>query len=332
MQSENWLLCHAHAYEYFGGVPRLLIPDNLRTGVTKNTRLDTVINRSYLELAEHYQTAVVPARVEAPKDKSHAEGTVKYASTWILAALRDRVFFTFEEAFAAVAEKLESLNDAEFKKREGTRRLAYIEEKAFMHPLPVNAYEPAIWSDATVPTDYCVTDGLNRYSVPYDLIGEQVQSRVTRDTVEFFYHGNRVASHVRLHHRQPDPVVKTEHMPDSHKKYLSYNKDAFLEWAGTIGENTEKVIRTFLQEGRAPEQGYKSCRNLMKLCEKYGSEKLEEACRSILTFSGTPNIRSLMQLLKTPVRQSNVSSPASESHGSRGITRGASQFRKGGAQ
>ena len=105
-----------------------------------------------------------------------------------------------------------------------------------MHSLPVNAYEPAIWSDATVPTDYCVTDGLNRYSVPYDLIGEQVQSRVTRDTVEFFYHGNRVASHVRLHHRQPDPVVKTEHMPDSHKKYLSYNKDAFLEWAGTIGE------------------------------------------------------------------------------------------------
>lgn len=333
MRSENWLLCHAHAYEYFGGVPRLLIPDNLRTGVTKNTRLDTVINRSYLELAEHYQTAVVPARVEAPKDKSHAEGTVKYASTWILAALRDRVFFTFEEAFAAVAEKLESLNDAEFKKREGTRRLAYInEEKAFMHSLPVNAYEPAIWSDATVPTDYCVTDGLNRYWVPYDLIGEQVQSRVTRDTVEFFYHGNRVASHVRLHHRQPDPVVKTEHMPDSHKKYLSYNKDAFLEWAGTIGENTEKVIRTFLQEGRAPEQGYKSCRNLMKLCEKYGNEKLEEACRSMLTFSGTPNIRSLMQLLKTPIRQSTTSSPTSQGHSSRGITRGASQFRNGGAQ
>ena len=215
----------------------------------------------------------------------------------------------------------------------GTAHLAYInEEKAFMQPLPVNAYEPAIWSDATVPTDYCVTDGLNRYSVPYDLIGEQVQSRVTRDIVEFFYHGNRVASHVRLHHRQPDPVVKTEHMPDNHKKYLSYNKDAFLEWAGTIGKNTEKVILTFLQEGRAPEQGYKSCRNLMKLCEKYGSEKLEEACRSMLTFSGTPNIRSLMQLLKTPIRQSTVSSPASESHGSRGITRGASQFRKGGDQ
>lgn len=132
-------------YECFGGVPRLLIPDNLRTGVTKNTSLDTVINRSYLELAEHYQTAVVLARVEAPDDKFHAEGTVKYASTWILAALRDRLFFTFEEAFAAVVEKLESLNDAEFKKREGTRRLAYInKEKGFMHPLPVNAYEPAI--------------------------------------------------------------------------------------------------------------------------------------------------------------------------------------------
>lgn len=333
MQSENWLLCHSHAYSYFDGVPRLLIPDNLRTGITRNTRLDTIVNRSYLELAEHYKTAVVPARVKAPQDKSHAEGTVKYASTWILAALRDRVFFSFEEAYTAVKEKLEDLNNYPFKKREGNRHLAYLnEEKEFMQPLPVNAYEPAIWSDATVPMDYSVSDGLNKYSVPYDLIGEKVQLRTTRDCVEIFYNGNRVASHIRLHRRQVDPVVKIEHMPDNHKKYLSYNSESFMEWAQSIGENTEKVMKSFLSEGRSPEQGYKSCQNLIRQQEKYGSKKVEEACFRLLTYSGTPNIRSLIQLLKVPANKTmSTAENTSVKHSSRGITRGASQFMKGGA-
>ena len=157
MQSENWLLCHVHAYEYYGGVPRLLIPDNLRTGVTRNTRLETIINRSYAELADHYRTAIVPARVNAPKDKSHAEGTASYASTWILAALRDETFFSLADARAAVAEKLELLNGYPFKKREGNRREAYLlEEKEFMQPLPANPYEPSVWSDQTVLLDYHV--------------------------------------------------------------------------------------------------------------------------------------------------------------------------------
>ena len=118
MKTNTWLMCHAHAYEYFGGVPRLLIPDNLKTGVTKNTRLETVLNRSYIDLADHYGTAIVPARVKAPKDKSHAEGTVSYASTWILASLRNETFFSFGEAKEAVAKKLELLNTYKFKKRE----------------------------------------------------------------------------------------------------------------------------------------------------------------------------------------------------------------------
>ena len=162
MKLENWLLCHAHAYSYFGGVTRLLIPDNLKTGVTKNTRYETVLNRSYQELAEHYDTAIVPARVEHPKDKPLAEGTVKFASTWILAALRDRRFFSIREAQEAVAEKLEELNDRPFKKREGCRRSAFLtEEQEFMKPLPTAAYEPAVWPpDLTVGPDYLVSDGI----------------------------------------------------------------------------------------------------------------------------------------------------------------------------
>lgn len=175
MKLENWISCHIHTYNYFGGVTRLLVPDNLKTGVTKNTRYETVLNRTYQELAEYYGTAIVPARVHHPQDKSHAEGGVNFASTWILAALRSRKFFSVEEAQDAVAEKLEELNDRDFKKRPGSRREAYLEEeKEFMQPLPSEPYESAIWSpDLKVGNDYLVSDGMNKYSVPYDLIGER---------------------------------------------------------------------------------------------------------------------------------------------------------------
>ena len=334
MQSENWLLCHVHAYEYFDGVPRLLIPDNLKTGVTKNTRLDTIINRSYTELADHYDTAVVPTRVKAPKDKSHAEGTVSYASTWILAALRNDTFFSLAEAKEAVAKKLEELNGYPFKKREGNRREAYLlEEKEFMQPLPANPYEPSIWSEQTILLDYTVTDGLNKYSVPYDLIGEVVSVRITRNAIEAFFHGNRIAVHPREQVRKRDPITAESHMPENHRQYMRYTNDDFRSWAAGMGPNTEKVVRFFLESGRAPEQGFKSCASLKKYADRYKKERIEEACRQILTFSGEPSIRGLGILLKSPIKRGPSDMPSSSTNSnrrSRGITRGADQFRMGG--
>lgn len=334
MKLENWLLCHVHAYEYFGGVPRLLIPDNLRTGVTKNTRFETIINRSYAELADHYSTAIIPARVKAPQDKSHAEGTVSYASTWILAALRNETFFTLADAKAAVKEKLELLNSYPFKKREGNRHSAYLlEEKEFMQPLPVNRYEPSTWSEQTILLDYTVNDGLNKYSVPFDLIGEKVSVRITRDAVEVFFHGNRVAVHTREHARKHEPITIPTHMPENHRKYLSYTKEDFLSWASSVGECTEKVVQFFLGSGRAPEQGFKSCVSLRKYAEKYKEERIENACRQLLTFSGEPSIRAISVLLKSPVsaKHSSDSIPSKPKtrHRSHGITRGADQFKGG---
>ena len=149
-------------------------------------------------MADHYNTAIVPARVKHPDDKPNAEGSVKYATTWILAALRNYHFFSIEEAKTAVSEKLEELNLRPFKKRLGNRRSAFEdEEKDFMLPLPKVPYEPAVWSTAKVQKDYLISDGINKYSVPFDLIGEQVDIRLTSTTVEVFYHGGRVASHVR---------------------------------------------------------------------------------------------------------------------------------------
>ncbi len=334
MKSENWLLCHVHAYEYFDGVPRLLIPDNLRTGITKNTRLDTVLNRSYVELSDHYGTAIVPTRVKAPRDKSHAEGTVSYASTWILAALRNETFFSLADAKEAVAEKLELLNEYPFKKREGNRREAYLlEEKEFMQPLPANPYEPSVWSEQTILLDYTVTDGINKYTVPYDLIGEEVSVRITRETIEVFFHGNRVAIHPREHVRKHDPIIIESHMPENHRQYLAYTKEDFESWAATIGSNTEKVIRYFLESGKAPEQGFKSCVSLKKYATKYSKDRIEEACRQILTFSGEPSIRGISVLLKTPITRKTSENPPSASKRARrsgGITRGAKQFREDG--
>ena len=336
MRSESFIACHVHAYEYFGGVTRLLVPDNLRAGVTKNTRYETVIPRAYREMADHYDTAVVPARPKSPDDKPNAEGSVKFATTWILAALRNYHFFSFEEARTAVAGKLEELNNRPFQKRPGSRRTAYEEEeREFMHPLPSAPYEPAVWSCAKIQNDYTVSDGINRYSVPFDLIGEQVDIRLTKDTVEVFFHGSRVASHARRKKAQRDAVMIPEHMPEAHRKYLSYNKDAFLSWAGQSGPYIAKTVRSFLESGKEPEQGYKYCAGLMKAVSRYGQDRVDAACERVLAFSSAPALRSILTVLKNGQDRIPLDKvpepPGTSAVRSRGITRGADAFRKGGA-
>lgn len=154
-KSNHWIEAHIHAYSFFGGVTRILIPDNLKTGVIKNTRTELVLNRSYHEMAEHYGTAIIPARPVKPKDKPNAEGTVKVIETWIFAALRNRKFFTFDELNKAICEKLEEFNAKPFQKKKGSRLFAFIEEeKDFLMPLPASPYETAVWTTATIQLDF----------------------------------------------------------------------------------------------------------------------------------------------------------------------------------
>ena len=292
-----------------------------------------ILNRSYQELAEHYGTAIVPARVCKPRDKSAAEASVRFAETWIVAALRDRKFFSLQELNEAVAEKQDELNSRPFKQMAGCRRSAYLEEeKPYMLPLPASAFEPAVWSVAKVANDYLVTDGRNKYSVPYNLIGERVDIRVTKTTVEVFYHGSRVASHRRLQTRQRDPLVKREHMPPEHQKYLAYNADEFSRWAMSVGPMTEKVTEHFLKSGKAAEQGYKACASLSKLEQRYGKQRLEAACGKALAYSTAPSLRTIASILKNGLDKPDKaeSQTAQSKANSYGITRGAAYFRKGG--
>ena len=332
MKSEFWIRSHVNAYNYFGGVTRLLVPDNLKAGITKNTRYETIINRSYLEMAEHYGTAVVPTRVKAPKDKSSVEGGVRYASTWIIAALRNRKFFMMQEIHEAVAEKLNELNEYPFKKRVGNRNTAFLEEEqAFMKPLPITPYELAVWSTATIHNDYLITDGKNKYSVPFDLIGEKVDIRLTSDTVEAFFHGSRVASHPRRSVVERNPIVQPDHMPIKHQKYLLYNADEFRMWAKSIGADTEVVVTRFLSGGSEPEQGFKQCASMTKLASKYGHERLEKACNRALFYSSEPSLRTISTILKNGQDKINDSESTCDSRDeSTGITRGASYFERGG--
>lgn len=330
MKQENWLMCHVHAYEYFGGVTRILVRDNLKTGVTANTRYETQLNESYRELAEHYGTAIVPARVRHPQDKGLVERSVGFSTTWITAAMRERKFFSIAEVKEAVAERLEFINNKPFQKLPGCRTEAYLnEEKEFMLPLPATPYEPAIWLQSKVGNDYLISDGKNKYSVPFDLIGEKVQIRLTRNTVEVFFKGSRMTSHKRLDVCRMKPVIKTDHMPENHKKYLSYNADEFMNWAKDIGKSVLDVVESFLSIGDVPEQGYKSCISLMKLCERYGKKKLNSVCERILCITSAPKIRNIASLLKSDGNNDVQEKESSDEK--YGITRGAAYYsRKGG--
>ena len=199
-----------------------------------------------------------------------------------------------------------------------------------MKPLPLTPYEPAVWSTAKVLQDYLITDGKNKYSVPFDLIGEQIDIRLTKNTVEAYYHGSRVASHPRLMIAQREPVIQPEHMPRNHQKYLSRNEGEFRSWASAIGPRAIEVVEHFLTSGTEPEQGYKSCSSLTKLADRYGHDRLEKACERVLCYTSDPAIRNISTILKNGQDKVSVA-PVENTSNSGGITRGPGYYRRGGA-
>ena len=234
-RQEAWIDAHVNAYRFYGGVTRILVPDNLKTGVIKNTKAETVLNRSYREMAEHYGTAVIPARPRTPKDKAFVEGSVGVVSTWVIAALRNRQFFSLAELNEAISEKLYEFNHKPFQKKEGSRATAFKEEKPFLLPLPAVPFELAMWKIATVQYNYHISVEKQNYSVPYEYIKQKIDVRLTSHTVEVFFEGNRIASHPRLYGRPNQYSTLETHMPPDHQKYLQWNGERFLRWAEQIG-------------------------------------------------------------------------------------------------
>ena len=310
MQSEDWIRAHVNAYAYYCGATRLLVPDNLKTGVDKNAKTETIINKTYQEMAEHYGTAVLPTRIKAPQDKPYAEGAVKGIKTWILAAIRNLKFFSLVELNEAIWEKLEEYNTKEFQLMEGNRRLKYLEEKDFLLPLPRTPYERAEWKVATVQRDYHVKCGHQYYSVPYVYIGKKVNVRSTRDVVEVFFENMRICSHQRSNSYRDKYITDEEHMPDNHRKHGQWSGDRFRAWAAKIGSNCSSCIEYFLLSTNIEEQSYKTCNALLHLSSKYSPERLEHACKRVLSFTPRPSYKAVVSVLKS--RQDILEAAAKE--------------------
>jgi len=298
-QLPAWIEAHVHAWEFFGGVTTLIVPDNEKTGVTHACRYEPVLNRTYREVAEHYGTVVIPARAGEPRDKSKVENAVLNAERRILAVLRDRRFFSLEELNAAVRQALQQLNERPFQKMPGCRRTLFEQlDRPALRPLPATRYELASWQKAKVNIDYHVQAAWHLYSVPYRLIHQPVEVRLTLRTVEIFHQGRRVALHQRSQQRggvTTDPA----HRPKSHQQHLAWTPGRLIHWADTaVGEHGGHVVRRILESKPHPEQGYRSCLGLMRLGRSYGKERLERACRRAVRL-GTCNYRSIKSILMT---------------------------------
>jgi transposase len=329
MKQGSWIAAHVNMYAFFGGVSRMLIPDNLKTGVIKNTRSETVLNKAYQEMAEHYGTAVIPARVRKPRDKATVEGTVGNVSAFILAAVRNRQFLSLPELNAAVRERLHLFNRKPFQKKEGSRASLFAEEREFLLPLPVSAFELAEWKSATVQFNYHISvDGQN-YSVPHEYIKHRVDVRITRNTVEVFNGGERICSHVRLNGHQGQYSTLEAHMPGAHKQYAKWDGDRFRKWATKIGQNTAAVAETILSGHKVEQQGYKACMALLKLSDQYTAERLEAACGVALSYTPRPGYKTVQTILKSGMDKTRTETLGAQTPSAHSFTRGADYYGRG---
>ncbi len=328
-KQQAWVTAHVHMYEYFGGVAKILVPDNCKTAVVHNKGwYNQQLNTVYREMAEHYGTAIIPARVRRPRDKANAEGSVGSISTWITAALRNEQFFSLAELNCAIREKLETFNARLFQKKEGSRlSLFRDEEQPLLAPLPATPYELAEWKQATVQFNYHISVNGMLYSAPYEYIKRKVDVRITDKTIEVFYNHNRIASHRRLYGRKGQYSTIVEHMPESHQKYLEWNGDSFRKWAKRIGCNTYQVVDAILTSKRVEQQTYKSCMGLLKLADKYSVERLEGACKKALSYTASPSYKSIKNILTTGQdKPQNEPDKPETTQNSYGITRGAGYY------
>ena len=297
---ESWITANIHAFVHFGGVPRMVVPDNLKTGVEKTEWYTPIINRTYHEMAEHYGTAIVPARVRKPRDKPSVESTVGDISTWITAALRNQVYFSVRELNEDIAKKLADYNTRPFQKRPGSRKSVFCEEEqGLLLPIPATSYEIAIWKTATVGFNYHVDVDGWYYSVPYEYIKHNVDIRTTSRIVEVFFNGTRICSHPRKTTPHDRYQTINEHMPPKHQKVGDWSGDRFVSWAESMGPNVTEVIRSVLAGCKVEQQGYRTCMGILRLNDKYGVERLETACARALSYTPHPTYRNISTILKS---------------------------------
>lgn len=296
--SEHWLGAHVRMFSYFGGVTAATVPDNLKSAVTKACRYEPEINRAYLEFAEHYGLAVLPARAGRPKDKAKVEKAVQDIQRWILAPLRDHEFHSVEEINAALRPLLEAFNSRPMREY-GVSRWELFErsERAALKPLPQLPFELATWKHARVNIDYHVEVERHYYSVPYYMVRKEVEIRRTEKLIEVFHDGKRIA----FHRRSLVPYQYTtlpEHMPPEHQALRSWTRERFAAWSKGLGPETARFVDMLFAKKPHPEQAFRSIMGLQRLAREYGSVRLENACKRANHF-GLTTQHNIVSILKT---------------------------------
>jgi transposase len=293
----SWISAHVQAFEYFGGVTEILIPDNLRSGVTKACRYEPDLNPTYREMAEFYGTVVIPARARKPRDKAKVEAGVLLVTRWITAALRNHTFFSLAEVNEKIRELLELLNTRRFKKLNTSRKeLFETIEKSSLKPLPLTRYQYAEWKKATVNIDYHIEVDGHFYSVPYQLVRKHVEVRLTSTTLAVLYHSRRIVTHQRSYQKGKFTTLN-EHRPKSHQRYLEWTPSRIISWAEKTGPCTAKLVETIMSIKSHPEQGFRSCMGILSLGKKYSIERLEAASRRAITIRACSykSVKSILQ-------------------------------------
>jgi transposase len=318
----DWIGAHVRAFEYFAGVVEIVVPDNLKSGVTKPCRYEPELNATYEDLLTHYGTVAIPARVRKPKDKSMAENGVLLVERWILARLRHRTFLSLAEANAAIRELLISLNGRPFKKIPGSRRSMYETlDRPALRALPVERYTYAEWTRARINVDYHVSIDGHRYSVPYQLFGRELDVRTTATTVECFHKGCRVASHVRSRLQYKFTTV-TSHMPPAHQGFAEWTPERIVAWTAQSGPATRAVAEHIIASRLHPQQAFRSCLGLLRLGKTYGPERLEAACARALRYQAMSytSVKSILKnsLDREPLRVNEASVPSPDHPNIRG--------------
>jgi transposase len=303
----DWIGSHVRALQFFGGAPQLIVPDNLKAGVSKACRYEPELNPTYAEFAAHYHTAVLPARPYKPRDKAKVEVAVQLVERWILARLRHQQFYGLPQLNAAIGDLLTELNHRPFKKLPGTRYSQFVaHDQPALTSLPPTPYEYAEWKQARVNIDYHIEVAGHYYSVPHRLVRQRVDVRLTAAMLEVFHQGERVASH----RRSPRPgsfTTLSAHMPLSHQRHRDWTPGRFLTWAQTLGPHTHTLVEHLLHR-RYPEQGYRSCLGLLNLVKRYGPTRLEAACQRALTL-GAYTRRSVASILEHGLDREPLTTP-----------------------
>lgn len=333
-QLEDWISSHVRAFSFFSGVPEAIVPDNLKSGVSRVCRYEPDINPTYHDLANHYETIVLPTRVRKPRDKAKVEAGVLLVERWILARLRKHTFFSLAELNKTIKDLLGVLNTKPFKKLPGSRQSRFDEvDKPALKPLPASSYEIAYWKKAVVHLDYHVEVEGHYYSVPYTLVKKKLEIRYTKTTVECLYRNQRVASHIRSQVRGRHTTIR-EHMPPRHRKYSEWSPERFTRWAAKVGPQTKVLTETLLVQRAHPQQAYRTLLGILRLGKSYGEQRLEAACDRALHINAL-SYRSIDSILKNgldqkPLREKETNTRPVQHRNIRGAAYYNSKSVKGG--